>query len=435
MNATLENLGPCKKQLRVEVAADRVKNVFEEVSKYFVKNASLPGFRRGKAPKDMVLKKFEQDITDEAKKKLYSEVYSQALKDHSIEAITDPDVEEVQFGRDQDAKLVFTIETAPQFELPEYRGLPATRTSTKVSEEDLERALAKLREQKSTFETVAREVKDNDFVVIHYTGTCEGQPISALAPAARGLTEQKNFWVRVAKDHFIPGFAEQLIGAKAGDKRTVTVDFPADFVTPQLQGKKGSFDVEIAEVKEQHLPELNDEFAKLWKAETLHQLREGIRADLQNELNTKEHRSVRTQTVEALMARVDFDLPEVAVSNETRNVVYSIVAENKQRGVADELIEQQKKEIHTAAEKTAKERVKASFLFSKIATKEGIKVSNEELSNRIVALARRYQMTPEKLVAELKERNGIQEIVGQILHEKVVDFLQQHAKIEDAPAS
>ena len=144
--------------------------------------------------------------------------------------------------------------------------------------------------------------------------------------------------------------------------------------------------------------------------------------------------SGETQVVEALMTQVDFALPDVAVGTETRNVVYNIVAENKQRGVADELIEQQKQEIYVAAEKTAKDRVKASFLFSKIATKEGIKVTNEELSNRILILAQRYKMTPDKLVKELKERNGIQEIVGQLLHEKVVDFLQQHAKIEDVQA-
>lgn len=113
-------------------------------------------------------------------------------------------------------------------------------------------------------------------------------------------------------------------------------------------------------------------------------------------------------------------------------MVYNIVAENQQRGVAKELIEQQKEQIYAAASQTAKERVKASFIFNKIAAKEGIKVTQDELNVRIVAMARHYQTTPEKLVKELEKRNGLSEIYGQMVHEKVVDFLQEHAKIEEA---
>ncbi|MBI1839487.1 MAG: hypothetical protein HYR88_01370 [Verrucomicrobia bacterium] len=163
-------------------------------------------------------------------------------------------------------------------------------------------------------------------------------------------------------------------------------------------------------------------------------MREGVRGDLQNERNLSVNRNVRAQVVQALMDLVQFDLPESAVTAETRSVVYSIVSENQQRGVARELIDQQKDEIFAAAKKTALDRVKASFLFSTIATKEGIKVSNEELNGRIMSMARHYKMTPDKLVKELKKNSGVREVVGQILHEKVVDFLQQHAKIDDASA-
>lgn len=432
MNVTLEHLGPCKKLLRIEVEAERVKNTYQEVTKYFAKHASMPGFRPGKAPREMVLKKFEDDIQKEVRQKLYGDVLREAIKQHELEAVSNPDVEEVQFGPDQDAKIAVTIETAPKFDLPDYRGLAAKRGNTKVSEEDIDRAVEALRERKSTFEKVDRAAQTGDFVVVNYQGTCEGKPITELAPTAKGLTEQKNFWMRLEKDYFIPGFTEQLEGAKAGDQRTVNVDFPADFVTPQLQNRKGAFAVEVVEVKNRIMPTVDEAFAKAWGAESLHQLREGVRADLQNELNTKDHRNVRAQVVQALMDKVQFDLPEVSVNQETRNVVYNIVAENQQRGVAKELIEQQKEQIYAAASQTAKERVKASFIFNKIAAKEGIKVTQDELNVRIVAMARHYQTTPEKLVKELEKRNGLSEIYGQMVHEKVVDFLQEHAKIEEA---
>jgi len=434
VNVTLEHLGPCKKLLRIDVEATQVKGAFDEVATYFVKNASIPGFRAGRAPRDMVLKRFEEDIRTEVKRKLYSDVFRQAVKDQKLDVIADPDVEEIQFAPDQDAKIAFTVETAPEFELPEYRGLSAKRENAKVTDDDVERALTALRERKSNFNKVDRVAAAGDFVVVNYTGSCEGQPITALAPAARGLTEQKNFWLQLETGSFIPGFTEQLHGAGAGDKRTVTVDFPGEFVTPQLQGKKGTFEVEILEVKERQLPALDDEFAKSWKAETMHQLREGVRGDLQNELNGKVHRNVRTQVVQGLMDKVQFELPESALNQETRSVVYNIVAENQRRGVARELIEQQKDEIYAAANKTAQERVKATFLFSRIAAKEGIKVSQEELNMRIVAMARQYQMTPDKFAKELEKRDGIRDIYSQLLNEKVVDFLQQHAKIEEVEA-
>jgi trigger factor len=282
---------------------------------------------------------------------------------------------------------------------------------------------------------VEREIREGDFVVVNYTGTSEGRPLTEIAPTAHGLTEQKGFWVEVKPDSFIPGFATQLLGAKAGDKRTVTVEFPADFVTPQLVGKKAAYETEVAEVKEKVIPAPDDEFAKTYGAENLQALREGVRRDLQNELNTKQTRSIRGQIIKGLLDQVKTDLPETAVAAETRNVVYQIVQENKQRGISEEAINAQKDEIYQASNQTAKERVKASFTFQKIAGKEGIRVSEEEVNARIYTLSQQYQMAPDKFAKELEKRNGISEIWSQLLNEKVIDFLQQNAKIEDVEAT
>jgi trigger factor len=249
------------------------------------------------------------------------------------------------------------------------------------------------------------------------------------------LTEQKNFWVEIGSNSFIPGFAEQVMGAKAGDKRTVTVDFPADFVTKELAGKKGVYEVEIVEVKEKELPAVDDEFAKGYGAENLEKLREGVRRDLENELNYKNNKSVRTQLVRSLLNRVNFELPETAVAHETRNVVYDIVQENSKRGVSRDIIEQQKEQIYSAATQGAKERVKVAFLLQKIAEKEDIKVAQEEIAVRINQLAATYQIPAPKFLKDLQKRNGLIEIYDQIMNEKVLDMLQKEAKVEDvAPA-
>ena len=431
MNITVENLAPCKKLVRVELDATVVDETFAAITKNFQKAAALPGFRPGKAPLPMVLKKYDADIKEEAKRKLIGDSYRKALDEKKINAIGYPDIEEIQFERGQSLLFAATVETAPEFELPEYKGLPVKRDNRTVVEPDVDRALELLARQQVKFETVARELRSGDVAVVNYTGTVDGKPITDLAPTAKGLTEQKNFWVDIAPESFIAGFGEQLTGAKAGDKRTVNVDFPADFVTKELVGLKGVYEVEVVEVKEKILPAIDDAFAKTYGADDLVKLREGVRKDLENELKSSQEKSVRSQLLGGLLARVTFDLPEAVVAQETRNVVYNIVQENSKRGVARDVIEQQKEQIYTAAASSAKDRVKLSFLVQRIAVKEGIQVSQDEVIHRVQALATAYQIPVEKFIKDLQKRNGVNEIYEQIAHEKVVRLLEQSAQFED----
>ena len=435
VNITVENLAPCKKLLRVELDAKAVDETFDAITKDFQKQASLPGFRPGKAPRNLVLKKHEADIKDEVKRKLIGDSYRQAVEEKKISVVGYPDIEEIQFGRGQALQFAATIETAPEFQLPEYKGLPLKREAKSVTAADVDRAIELLAKQHTQFETATRALQMGDVAVVNFTGTCDGKPVIDTAPTAKGLTEQKNFWVDIAPDLFLPGFAGQIIGAKAGDRRTVNVDFPADFVTQQLAGKKGVYEVEVIEVKEKKLPAIDDAFAKKYEAENLLKLREGVQRDLENELKHSQAKAIRGQLIQGLLAATNFDLPESAVAHETRNVVYDIVRENTQRGVARDLIEKQKDEIYSVAAQNAKERVKLSFLIQRIAEKESIQVSQDEVLKRVQSLAMAYQIPLEKFLKDLQKRNGVRELFDQIAHEKVLAFLEQNAKIEEIPAA
>lgn len=435
VNVTVENLAPCKKLVRVELEAQKVDEAFDSVTKEFQREAVFPGFRPGKAPREMVLRKYGKEVEEEVKKKLISESYKKAIEEQKLDVLGYPDIEEIQFSRGQPLQFAATVETEPEIALPEYKGLLVQREARTVTEADVERALEALRQPQASFKTVERPLQTGDVAVVNYSGTCDGKPITELAPAATGLTEKKGFWIEVGGKAFIPGFAEQLIGAKAGEERTVTVDFPPDFVTPQLAGKQGVYAVELVEVKERVLPAVDEAFAKSYGAENLEKLRAGVRRDLENELNYSQGKKVRNQLVRTLLSRVNFELPESAVARETSNVVYDIVQENAKRGVSRELIEKQKEQIFSAATQNARERVKVAFLLQKIAEKENIGVSKEEIGHRINTLAAMYQIPPQKFAKDLEKRNGLIEIFDQILHEKVVDFLQQQAKIEDVPAA
>jgi trigger factor len=350
--------------------------------------------------------------------------------------VGNPDIEEIQFARGQALQFAATVETAPDFQLPEYKGLPVKRETSTVTDADLERAINMLRERQVKFVTVQRPAATGDVAVVNYTGTSDGKPIVEIAPAAKGLSEQKHYWINLQPGAFIPGFVEQLTSKKAGDQLTINVDFPADFVTRELAGKKGVYQVEVVEVKEKALPALDDEFAKSYDAENVEKLCEGVKKDLENELNFKKQKDVRNQIIQELLKRVSFDLPEAILARETRNVVYDIVNEQNRRGVPREEVEKHKDQIYAAASDNAKNRVKLDFVIRKIAEKEDIKVTREEAAMRIQYLAAMNQIPPEKFAKEIQKRNGIAEIYNQVAYEKALDFLEKNAKIEDvAPAA
>ena len=431
MNITVENLAPCKKLVRVELDATAVDSAFDAITKDYQKQAVLPGFRPGKAPRDMVVKKYSAEIRDEAKRKLIGDRYRQALDEQKIHAIGHPDIEEIQFERGQNLIFAATVETAPEFQLPEYKGLPASLETKSVTDADVTKAIDLLRGQHAKFETVARELQTGDVAVVNYTGTSDGQPLTSLAPTAKGLTEQKGFWIEIKTGSFIPGFSEQLAGAKAGEQRTVTVDFPADFVSKDLQGKHAVYQVEVVEVKKKILPELNDELAKKYGADNVEKLTLGVRADLENELKYSRSKSVRQQVINHLLNQLNFELPESAVAAETRNLVYDLVRQNTQRGVARELIEQQKDEIYAAAAGNAKERVRLAFIVRRIAEQEKIQVTQEDAMRRAQALAMMNQIPLDQFIKDLKARNGVNELFEQVVHEKVLELLEQNAKVTE----
>lgn len=434
IQTSIEQLAPCKVMLRINVPAPRVDETFELIAEEFRKHARLTGFRPGKAPHYLVVRTFASEIEREVRRRLLGESYQRALKEHNVRPLGQPEVEEVQFARGQEFQYIVRCETEPAFELPDYKGLPVEVESRTVTPEDIDRALETLREQRANFIVVTRPVQTGDFAVVSYQGTCEGKPISELEPTARSLTEQKDFWMKVEPGQFIPGFTDRLVGASAGETRTVTVTFPADFAIPVLVGKQGTYHVEVVQVKERQLPEVNDEFARQFGVDTVEALRDGIRNDLDNELRYKRLTGIRNQLVNALLRRVNCELPESIVQNETRNVVRDIVFQNQKRGLTKEAINRNKDEIFAVASHGAKDRVKAALILNRIAEKEGIKVTEEELAHRITQIAQERNERPEKLVREFRQSGQIHAVAEQILTAKVLDFIQLHALMTEVPA-
>lgn len=441
MNITFETDAPCSKVMRVEVDTATVEGAFTKVTTLFQQRVRMPGFRPGKTPRSMVERTFGKEIEPEVMKSLIEDSFKKALDEHKLWLVGSPKVEKLQFERGKEFQYRASFETAPKFDLPEYKGLPAKRERRYASNEDVDRAINVLRDRQATFNDVDRPAATGDIVVVNYTGTSEGKPLTEFAPTARGLTQKENFWMEIKPGHFIPGFTEQLAGATKGEKRTVNVDFPEDFVAPQLAGKKGVYEVEVLQVKEKVLPEVNDAFAKSWNADNVDKLREGVRRDLDNELTLATRRHVRNQLVEELSRRLQLELPESLVKGATEQAVYDIVMENQQRGLSNEQIDASKDEIYGHASSAAKEKVKLSLILKRIATQESITVTQEDMGARVYQMAQQARVKPEDLVKDLRKRDQFPAIHEQVLLTKVVDFLEQNAALDDvapqdiAPAS
>ena len=431
MEVTITDLSPCKKQLRIEIDAETVNAKFDAVAKDFRRHAHLPGFRPGKAPLANVMRSYGDKIGEEAKRTLMSDSYAKALKENELRPVIMPEVEELQFGHGKPFQYLATLEVTPAFEMPEYIGIEVEKERRSVNDADIAKALDTLREQRVSYADMDRPAVEEDFIVVNFTGTIDDKPITDLIKVARGLTEQKNFWLHKTQNPLIPGTVEALIGSSKGDKKTVTVTIPDDFVYEEIVGKEAKYEIEVVQVKEKSLPELDDKFAKGFGAESMDKLREGVENDLKNELEYSKKKSIRNQCVDKLLGAVNCDLPETIVNEATRAAVHNIVQQNHQRGVGKEIIEENKDKIYANAKTDAVVRVKANYILSKIAEKEGIKVTDQELSRQVAAMAAQQKVKPQKLAQQLKDNGTIYQVQEEIMNAKVIDLLEEKAKVTE----
>ena len=431
MEVTITDLSPCKKQLRIEIDAETVNAKFDAVAKDFRRHANLPGFRPGKAPLANVMRSYGDKIGEEAKRTLMSDSYSKALKENDLRPVIMPEVEDLQFGHGKPFQYLATLEVTPTFELPEYNGIEVEKERRTVSDSDVAKALDTLREQRVSYTDVDRSAGEDDFIVVNFTGTIDDKPITDLVKVARGLTEQKNFWLHTKQNPLIPGIVEALNGSGKDDKKTVTVTIPDDFIYEELIGKEAKYEIEIVQVKEKFLPELDDAFAKGFGAESMEKLREGVENDLKNELEYSLKKSIRNQCVDKLLSAVNCDLPETIVNEATRAAVHNIVQQNHQRGVGKDIIEENKDRIYANAKADAEVRVRANYILSRIAEKEGIKVTDQELSRQIAAIAAQQKVKPQKLAQQLKDNGTLYQVQEEIMNGKVIDLLEEKAKVTE----
>lgn len=432
MSITIEEISPTRKAVVLAVPAADIAAQENTLVKEFVGQVKLPGFRPGKAPAHLVKKQFAKGIADELKSKVVAEGYKRIREESKLNIYTVVDVKGVdEVSPDAGLSIRYEVDLAPEFELPEYKGLDLPSEPVSISDEEIDKTIASIRSQQARFEVVERAAEKGDYVKIGYEGKIDGTPVKEIAPDAYLYGTQPTTWEEAGAEEApgVPEIVAGLIGKKTGDKAEFAHEFPADFSVEALKGKTAVYAVEVFEVRAKILPELNEEFFKSVNAKDLDELktrvREGLQSRKENEANAKR----RQDAIEALNAKVDFALPESAVDREAYNIFLEYANMQLRQGVDVKDIEAQREELLKNSKEAAQTRVKTQFLLAKVAEKEEIKVEQKELNERIVQEAYIARMPVDKFVKEIsKDRERIVEMQRLILFNKALDTILANAK-------
>jgi len=432
VNLEIKEAGDARKIVNVSFDLDEMSEKGNQVCKELSRIANIPGFRKGKAPEQVIRKKYATEIIQELNRKVSTAAYEAVLenKDIKVYSILKVDAGDVQLGIP--ATVEVTVDIEPDFELPKYEEFELTTHPTEVKDEEVDKELDSLRDQRASFEEVERAIVEGDYVKCSYEGMLDGSPVAELLPDKPMYGKQTNTWEEAgqAKGLGVDAIAQAVIGMKKEDKKEVDADFAKDFEVAPLAGKKVIYSLEIHEVREKKAPAVDDEeFLKALKVENVDDLKKKIKDDL---LSRKERENIdgkRSQVTQKFLEIPDFPLPQQAVEDESKSIFQSNIQRAVQQGAKQEDMESKRDELWNEAQVQGKARVKITIALSRIAELEKIEVSNEDLAQAATREAMMMRADPQVYVQELaKDQARISRLRQDVLHDKTLELVASKAK-------
>jgi len=438
MNIVVEKQPKCVATLRVEIPAEKVQGQREKIVRTYASKARISGFRPGKAPRGVIEKRFEKEITEELNHKLVTEAYDEALKQEELKVLDFGFPEDLTTLPDGGITFFSKLTLAPEVQITEYKGIKVTVPPLAVPEEEVQAQLKSLQERFADFKDIeGRPGAMQDFAVIDYSSTVDGKPTEeVLGKPAGYLTGREDFWIRLDEKAFLPGFAAQLVGMNAGESREITVTLPADFPVEELQNREMVFATTLKEVKEAILPELNDELAaRLAADKTIAEITEIIRENMQHERARKINDLKVNQIVAHFTSLIDFELPDDLINQETQSQADAMVRRGVESGMTEEEIASQQAEIFASAGHQAVNNLRTNFILQEIARVEKISVTDAELVNHLAQIALSRKVPLKKFIKDMQRDDRLPSIRSSIAIGKAIDFLVESAEVtEEAEA-
>lgn len=472
MNITVTDQPQCKKQLRIEIPGERVREETDKVAAELARQVRVPGFRPGHTPKSVIKTRFRKELRDEVMSHLLPHSLSDAIKEKDLKVIGEPSIDNLQFGDDESIDVTFTVDVQPDFQLSNYKEIPIRKRVYKVTDEDVSRTIERLREAQAEMVPVEdRGAQTGDTVTINITGKVEivGEDAPAQADAvesvekseqqtagaehlAAGLEsdeadkqqdsseaskpaddiKQQDLEIEIGADGVLKEFTEALAGARPGDTRRFAVEYPADYKPEQYAGRRVNYSAEVTAVRVKELPEINDEFAQSVSEEfqTADELRQKVRSNLEREAEHRTDNELRETVMEQLTNRNQFEVPEFIVERQMDQRLNSLVRSFAAQGIDPRKLNFDWDEMRESQRDRAERDVRVSFILERISETETIDASDDEVDKEIEQIAASVNQTAAAVKARLTKDGGLDSIKEQVRHRKALDLVITSADIK-----
>ena len=414
-----------KYELEIEVPAEDFNKAIDEVFKTEGKKITIPGFRRGKAPKAFIEKYYgESGFFEAAVDRLYRPALMDAVEASGLEVISIGQADITEVSKANGVQMKVTVVVKPEITIEGYKGIEASKKKVEVTDEDVSAELAKVQDRNSRMVTVEdRAALTGDTAVIDFEGFCDGEAFEG----GKG----ENFELALGSGQFIPGFEDQIVGHETGEEFEINVKFPEEYQAENLKGKDATFKIKLHEIKRKELPVLDDEFAKdVSEFDTLDAYKQSIREKLQNDREKSAEADVENQILEALIEKVEGEIPEEMYDNEVEESINSFAYRLQSQGLNLETYlkytgmttDSLKEQFRPQSEK----QVKLRLALEKIAANEGLEPTAEELDAEYEKLAKMYEMEVDKIKNIVAEA----QVKGDLQSQKAVDFVKENAVVK-----
>lgn len=428
MKVTAENLNKHEIALDIVVEAKDVSKAINEAVKNIARQVNIPGFRKGKAPRKVIEMNYGKDaVLSEAFELLVNKNYVKALTEGGYEPVSAPNVEKIKFEEGQDCEFKATFTNKPEVKLGQYKDLDVKKDAVVVTDEDVKKQLENIQNQFATMVVTPEgtELSKDDFAIIDFEGFIDGVPFDG----GKG----QSYPLQIGSGSFIPGFEDQLLGAKAGDDVTVKVAFPADYHVEALAGKDSEFKVHIHDIKRKQLPELTDEFAKEVSAyQTMAELEADLKAKLTKEAEFRAEEKYAQELIATAVKNSEVDIPEVMIDEQVEELLYELDMRLQTQGgnldnylaLTGTSIDELKKQYRNAAEN----KVRDELVLEAIVKAENITVSNDDLNFEIMTMAHNFGADPREVFEIIVKEGRVAKLRQTAAIKKAVAFLIKNAK-------
>lgn len=434
MNTELVDVSETKKEIRIEIAPDEVRKAFDLVSKKFAEKAEVPGFRKGMAPLDVIRMRYEKEIRSDVLQDLLPAQVEVAIREHDLQPISEPqlhldDAENVKVNGSQPLNVHVHVEIMPVVPVPEYEGMGATRRVRPVSEEEIEGVIDERRQQHSTMIPVEnRKSEDGDVVIVDLKGTF-------LDEEGADPIEVNDLEVNLGDGLVEKSFTDNLVDVQEDDEREFEVEYPEDFSSTALAGRKVKYHAKVKSVGNIEIPDADDEWVTSLDEgfQSLEELKSGLRKDLESISKAEADSQVRNELIGKLIEKHEFEVPAALIDSQAQTLLNNFAQDLSQRGV--DLSKVEKEFIENTYEQMkvqAQRDVRGAMLLEKIAESESVDVSDDEVGVEIKQMATHYQVTEDKIIESLEEQGGRSMIANNLRTRKAVEALVSKAEVADA---